>query len=368
MKNKPRNPWIAGVLTLLTIGLGHMYSGRIQKGIRLYLGLYILLPVCMIFLFLYPSLAVILVSLAVGFAYVVYAITDSVQTAKRGRSFYQLKNYNRWYFYIAVLLAGTFVIQPVLSNFVKKQIIQAYKIPAGSLKPALLIGDQILAKTGFAIKNGVQKGDVIIFSHPRDPSKDFIKRVVAVGGETVEIKEKEIYINHEKINEPYVIHSDSRIIPANLSPRDNMPAVKVPDDSLFVMGDNRDNSHDSRFWGLLKHPLSRGRRLSYIGHGIGEISKFAGTGLANLSINLIVAKSVKVPASRHQVCRCSTLPQNLGNEEDGIFTFFPEGKNFYATLRFIYRLQKKIETFFHSPDEYSRYRSVFFGFLIFLGG
>ena len=259
MKNKPRNPWIAGVLTLLTIGLGHMYSGRIQKGIRLYLGLYILLPVCMIFLFLYPSLAVILVSLAVGFAYFLYAITDSVQTAKRGRSFYQLKNYNRWYFYIAVLLAGTFVIQPVLSNFVKKQIIQAYKIPAGSLKPALLIGDQILAKTGFAIKNGVQKGDVIIFSHPRDPSKDFIKRVVAVGGETVEIKEKEIYINHEKINEPYVIHSDSRIIPANLSPRDNMPAVKVPDDSLFVMGDNRDNSHDSRFWGFVETSAGKGK-------------------------------------------------------------------------------------------------------------
>lgn len=247
------------MLTLLTIGLGHMYSGRIQKGIRLYLGLYIVLPACMIFLFLYPSLAAILFSLAVGFAYFVYAVIDSVLTAKRGRSFYQLKNYNRWYFYIAVILASTFIIQPVLSHSIKKQIIQAYKIPAGSLKPALLIGDQILAKTGFAVNNGVQKGDVIIFSHPQDPSKDFIKRVVAIGGESIEIKGKKIYINHEKINEPYVIHSDSRIIPANLSPRDNMPAVKVPDDSLFVMGDNRDNSHDSRFWGFVETSAVKGK-------------------------------------------------------------------------------------------------------------
>ena len=259
MKNNPRKPWIAGVLTFLTIGLGHMYSGRIQKGISLYLGLYIVLPTCMMFLFLYPSLAVISVSLIGGFAYLVYAIIDSVQTARRESSFYRLKRYNRWYFYIAVFLIGTFIIQPFLSNAVKKQIIQAYKIPAGSLKPTLLIGDQILAKTGFAVKNGIQKGDLVIFPYPQDPSKDFIKRVVAIGGESIEIRDKKVFINGEQMNEPYVIHGDPRVIPGNLTPRDNMPAVKIPDGSLFVMGDNRDNSHDSRFWGFVKKSAVTGK-------------------------------------------------------------------------------------------------------------
>ena len=259
MENKPRKLWIAGVFTFLTIGLGHVYSGKAQKGIILYLGQYLGLLTCMMFLFIYPSLVVLVLSALLGFAYFIYFLIDSIQISKKSRESYQLKKYNRWYFYLGILLLSSFIIHPIISNSIKKHIIQAYKIPAGSLKPTLLVGDQILARTGFAVRSGIKKGDMVIFPYPQDPSKDFIKRVVAVGGETIEIKRKKVFINGELISEPYIIHLDNRIIPLNFSPRDNMPATKVPDDSLFVMGDNRDNSHDSRFLGFVKKDSVTGK-------------------------------------------------------------------------------------------------------------
>ena len=213
----------------------------------------------MITLFLYPSLFVISGWVLFGFVYFIYSLVDAIQVSKKYKISYQLKRYNRWYIYLAVFIVGSFIIQPVISNSIKKHIIQAYKIPAGSLKPTLLIGDQILVKTGLFVKNGVHKRDLVIFPYPKDPSKSFIKRIVAVGGETVEIREKQVYINGEPMHEPYIVNSDTRIIPANIAPRDNMPSIRVPDDSLFVMGDNRDNSHDSRFWGFVKKSSVTGK-------------------------------------------------------------------------------------------------------------
>ncbi|SDU66790.1 signal peptidase I [Desulfobacula phenolica] len=259
MENKPRKLWVAGVFTFLTIGLGHVYSGKAQKGIILYLGQYLGLLICMVFLFIYPSLVVIVLFVLLGFAYFLYSLIDSIQVSKKGRDSYQLKKYNSWYSYLGILLLSSFIIQPTISNSIKKHIIQAYKIPDGSLKPTLLIGDQILAKTGLSLKSGIEKGDMVIFPYPQDPSKDFIKRVVAVGGETIEIKEKKVFINGKLINEPFILHLDNRMIPPNLAQRDTMPAIKVPDDSLFVMGDNRDNSHDSRFWGFVKKSSVTGK-------------------------------------------------------------------------------------------------------------
>lgn len=259
MEEKPRKLWVAGVFTFLTIGLGHMYSGRAKKGIALFFGQYVALIGCMISLFIHPSLFVISVCVLFGFAYFLYSLFDAIQISKRLKVSYQLKRYNRWYIYLAVLIIGSFVIQPITSNAIKKYIVQAYKIPAGSLKPTLLVGDQILTKTGLYVSTGVQKGDIVIFPYPEDPSKDFIKRIVAVGGETIEIKEKKVYINDELIHEPYIINSDKRVIPGNFTPRDNMPSIKIPDDSLFVMGDNRDNSYDSRFWGFVKKSSVTGK-------------------------------------------------------------------------------------------------------------
>jgi len=126
----------------------------------------------------------------------------------------------------------------------------------------LQIGDQILVnKFIYGVKipftNGKvlipikdpKKGDIVVFEYPEDPTKDFIKRVVAAEGDTIEIIDKKLYVNDKQvIGEAYAQYKDHRVIPGAFSPRDNLNKITVPDGKLFVMGDNRDNSHDSRFW------------------------------------------------------------------------------------------------------------------------
>ena len=140
---------------------------------------------------------------------------------------------------------------------------QAFKIPSGSMKNTLLIGDHILVnkfiygvklpfsnKTLFSVKNP-KRVILLCFKFVQDPKKDFIKRVIAVSGDTLQIKDKKVYVNGRLLNHDPGIFSDPRILPGNNQPRDNLGPLKIPDDALFVMGDNRDNSYDSRFWGFV---------------------------------------------------------------------------------------------------------------------
>ena len=152
------------------------------------------------------------------------------------------------------------VIAILLALFIRAFVVQAFKIPSGSMKSTLLVGDHILVnkfiygvKIPFVDKDLIhfsdpQHQDIIVFRYPVDPSKDFIKRVVGLPGDKVRIEDKKVYVNEKLLDEPYAIHSDKKILPANISPRDNMATITVPPNNLFVMGDNRDESYDSRFW------------------------------------------------------------------------------------------------------------------------
>ena len=159
----------------------------------------------------------------------------------------------------------------VLALFIRTFIVQAFKIPSGSMKETLLIGDHILVnKFLYGVKlpftsttiipyKEPQQGDIVVFKFPEDPDKDFIKRVVGVAGDVVEGRDKKIFVNHEPLNHDYGIHKDSRIVPGNIQPRDNFGPLVVPEKSLFVMGDNRDHSYDSRFWGFVNLKAVRGK-------------------------------------------------------------------------------------------------------------
>jgi len=152
------------------------------------------------------------------------------------------------------------LIALVLALFIRTFVIQAFKIPSGSMLNTLQIGDHILVnKFIYGIKNPLngntwipikkpERGDVIVFKYPLNPDQDYIKRVIGVGGDKVEIKDKKVYINGELQNEPYTIFLDNRTFPSGVQPRDTFGPITVPENSLFVMGDNRDNSYDSRFW------------------------------------------------------------------------------------------------------------------------
>ncbi len=151
----------------------------------------------------------------------------------------------------------------VIAFFIRTFVIQAYKIPSGSMKPTLLIGDHILvSKFNYGVKlpfirstlipvGTPKRGDIIVFIYPEDRSKDFIKRVIGVPGDTVEIRDKKVFLNGQPMNDPHGVHSDNLTIPGAVQPRDNFGPVKVPEGKLFVMGDNRDESYDSRFWGFV---------------------------------------------------------------------------------------------------------------------
>ena len=159
----------------------------------------------------------------------------------------------------------------VLALFIRTFIVQAFKIPSGSMKETLLIGDHILVnKFLYGVKlpfvsttiiayKEPKRGDIVVFKFPEDPDKDFIKRVVGVAGDVVEGRDKKVFVNHEPLNHDYGIHKDSRIIPGNRQPRDNFGPLVVPEKSLFVMGDNRDHSYDSRFWGFVNLKAVRGK-------------------------------------------------------------------------------------------------------------
>ena len=159
--------------------------------------------------------------------------------------------------------AEAIVIALILALFIRTFVVQAFKIPSGSMLPTLQIGDHILvSKFIYGIRNPFtgkviipirkpQPGDIVVFKFPRDPRVDYIKRVIAVAGDTVEVRDKKVYVNGKPIDDKYAVHTDPRILPRSVSPRDNFGPVTVPAGKIFVMGDNRDNSYDGRFWGFV---------------------------------------------------------------------------------------------------------------------
>jgi signal peptidase I len=172
----------------------------------------------------------------------------------------------------AILIA--FLIAIVIRTFA----VQAFKIPSGSMLQTLQIGDHILVNKillgtpidiPFTNVNlfrmpGIRepkRGDIVVFKYPEDTNRDFIKRVIAIGGDVVEAKNKEVLVNGEKLTEPYVQHVDDVIKPRGMDKRDNFAPISVPKGAVFVMGDNRDQSYDSRFWGFVETTQIKGKAM-----------------------------------------------------------------------------------------------------------
>jgi signal peptidase I len=172
----------------------------------------------------------------------------------------------------AIVIA--FLIAIVIRTFV----IQAFKIPSGSMIPTLLVGDHILVNK-FLLGTPVdipftninlfhmpglrnpKRGDVIVFKYPEDPKRDFIKRVIGIGGDVVMEKDRNVYVNGRKLVEPYIQHVDNEIKPGQFDRRDNFGPIVVPKGSVFVMGDNRDQSYDSRYWGFVDDLEVKGKAI-----------------------------------------------------------------------------------------------------------
>jgi len=167
----------------------------------------------------------------------------------------------------AIIIAG------ILALFIRTFVVQAFKIPSGSMEDTLLIGDHILVNKflygtviPFTDKKVLplsepKRGDIIVFKYPGDESKDFIKRVIGTPGDVLQVINKKVFINGKPLDETYTVYKDDEVLPKALQARDNFGPVKVPPGKYFMMGDNRDKSHDSRFWGFVNENKIIGKAM-----------------------------------------------------------------------------------------------------------
>ena len=187
------------------------------------------------------------------------------------------------------------VIAVILALFIRTWVVQAFKIPTGSMENNLLVGDHLLVnKFEFGLApsaieqwllpvRDIKRGDVIVFKYPVEPERDFIKRVIGLPGETLELRQKVVYINGKPLDEPYVhfLLPPGAIGVEKGDPRENYGPVTVPQGYYFMMGDNRDNSQDSRWWSFLPRDYVKGKALmvywSYEPEGDGLASVLTGT-------------------------------------------------------------------------------------------
>jgi signal peptidase I len=143
---------------------------------------------------------------------------------------------------------------------VRSSVVQAFWVPSGSMLPTIQIGDHIFVnKLAYSVRvplvgtelfktGDLERGEVVVFVSPIDANTDLIKRVIGIPGDTIEIRDKNVFVNGEPLQDPHAHFSDNSISPSGH--RDNMPPTQVPEGKFFVMGDNRDRSYDSRFWGF----------------------------------------------------------------------------------------------------------------------
>jgi signal peptidase I len=173
----------------------------------------------------------------------------------------------------AILVAIVFAL------FVRTFLVQAFVVPTPSMEPTVLVGDHVVVNKfvfapralpvldRFLPRRPIRTGDVIVFKFPEDPRRDFVKRAVSLPGDSIEIRDKLVYVNGRLETEPRAFHAEDRIWPDNsevpeaLRRRDQVPFSRVPPRSYFALGDNRDSSYDSRFWGPVPEENLKGRPL-----------------------------------------------------------------------------------------------------------
>ena len=178
--------------------------------------------------------------------------------------------------------AEALLVALALALVIRTFIVQAFKIPSGSMLETLQIGDHLLVnKFLYGLKwplsdhyaiQGVdpERGDIVVFRYPNNRDIDYIKRIIGVPGDVIEIRSKQLIRNGQPVNESYIKHSQPTLM---LPVRDNYGPVTVPDGKYFMMGDNRDDSQDSRFWGFVDRPDLHGKawRIYWSSEGIGNV-------------------------------------------------------------------------------------------------
>jgi len=247
--HKRRVPFLASIATFGAPGLGQIYNGQLHKAAIFYLFSlcwYLILPTTPVGRSFSALFSYLVTSLGLGCAVIVDAWINARKQAN-----YELRRWNRWYAYGAIILTQTFVIAPIIDGVLFPTPIKVYKVASGAMLPTLQIGDRLVADLNAYKSATPQRGDVALFEYPVDPTKDFVMRIIGLPGEKIEIRDTRVYVNGNTLNETWGVYDGPN---SETEGRKNFGPETIPPNEYFVMGDNRDRSYDSRFWGTV--PLS----------------------------------------------------------------------------------------------------------------
>jgi signal peptidase I len=289
-KKHRRKPLTAVVLSLIMPGLGHVYCGRIVKGLILAFLSSIFIPIIFGTLSVSHSsvrIVVIIASLFASLVVELIAIIDSWYTARHTTDSYTLKDYNRWYVYVLLILMSTGSSTQIAFN-VKSSVIEAFRVPVASNYPTIVPNDRFLANKLAYKTTDPKRGDLIVFINPENRRQNYIKRIVAVAGDTVEIIDNEVYVNEQQLERQklpqsvldnikvkvhgkslegdvfYEINGDAKYKiflakPPHDQASHNFSKITVPPHHCFVLGDNRNLTRDSRHVGPVPLGTIKGR-------------------------------------------------------------------------------------------------------------
>lgn len=292
MAGHPRNPIWAVLLSFAATGLGHIYCGRLLKGLILFFASFAFAPIIVVTAQNAASafmLSLVIGSLLLLLAVFIYAFIDAGLLARKSGKDYQLKEYNHWYIYMLFIIVA--LSYPTnLASSIRDHVLQAFRIPSQSMAPSILAGDSILLNKAIYKIKAPQRGDLVVFIYPDDRRKYFMKRIVALPGESVEIRDNIVYINDQPLSQTFmettpainfnlnegvqIVQEDNGTkrypIIINTARPQKMPKMVVPHGQCFVMSDNRQftaqGSHpfgDSRTFGPIPLADVKGR-VDYI--------------------------------------------------------------------------------------------------------
>jgi signal peptidase I len=251
-RTKRRNPVISFLLSFVLPGLGHMYNGRLGEGILFCFGCWLVVVLTVTGLSglacgLWSLICIIVAPILI--CQILICTHAAIEAARL--KVVPLKWYNKWYVYVCAILLASFVWKFMfyaITPFARHHAWgRPFKSASSSMVPTLEEGDHFVAKMQKYGDRLPRRGDIVIFPYPEDRSKNFVMRAIGLPGERIEIKDKAVLINGERVYDPWGFHFDSRTFPE----RDNFGPIDIPEGSVFVLGDNRDFSHDSRFWGYV---------------------------------------------------------------------------------------------------------------------
>jgi signal peptidase I len=290
-----RKPWVAAVLSLLATGLGHIYCGRIVPGLALFLASSLFAPLAMLASLLEPSTPLLLGLIGAALGVVglyLFAVVDAIALARRLRADYVLREFNRPALYALFIVVGV-SYPPGVVHYLRVNAFEAFVVPSASEAPNILPGDRVLVNKQLLQQRYPRRGDVVVFRAPRQPGLLWIRRIIALPGDRVAVRNNEVFLNGRKLEQERVpaeslpelagevqgnvvqeVNGASRyLILLDAEKSVDFAEKEVPDGSCFLLGDNRNHAADSRTFGFVPVGDLRGA-MQYIYCPTGSWSRF----------------------------------------------------------------------------------------------